>query len=298
MKILLSFITILLSLSCVAQTDTLRVFYLRGKAVQISPQKADLKLNMPLHKNCIVELSENASVILINQEGMSITLQKGKNRLLEKINQLNNQNSLINILSRYISSIWERMNEEHKDLDKYAKRHMRNKGLSFRNGCALPLMEMPFYGAFVQPDSITFSWKKDSVQTHTFQIYHEPTEGKAIYSVDVQGESISLTPDFLTPDTEYYWVVFPQNTSNCTSRFKFSIEKNEDQATFDAKMRELSSELKFSEALNALLKAELYEQNFRLAEAQTQYKMALRLEPQNPLFQEMYTLFMARNTVK
>ncbi len=297
MKALLSLIiSIILSIPSFAQSDTLKVFYLLGQAVQLFPQKITLKLNMPLYNDCEVELAENASVILINKEGFSVPLVKGINHITEKINLIKNQNSQFTIFREFLAFIWHKMTEEHKDLTKYAKRYMRDKGLSFRDGCTTPLMEMPYYGTSIQGDSVYFSWKKDSVENYTFKIYNAPTEGKELYSIDVLGQNFKLASNFLSVGIDYYWVVFPKNNPNCI-RFKFKIEKSDAVLSFKLKMRELESQLNVGEAMNALVKAELYEQYSFLLEAQNQYKIALKLEPNNAMFQEMYTLFMARNFV-
>lgn len=301
-NLLLIFLGLSLSFLSEAQSDTLRVFYINGKASQSNPikkMKHPLKLNMPLYNGCEVIIPEkNTSVILIDNNGYSVSLSKGEHIISEILENIKNQNSYFNIFKEYLSYIWTNLREEHKDLEKYARKYMRKRGLAIRDGCATPLMQTPYFGASIKTDSLIFTWKQDSTsQIYTLQIYEIPNGGKVLESFDVAGTKFILNSNKLKKGVDYYWSVFPKNKVNC-ARFKFKIEKSESLLKFEEKMKELESLLTYGKAMNAFVKAEMYEQNNFISEAFEQYEIALKEEPNNPIFQEAFTLFAARNTLK
>jgi hypothetical protein len=283
-----------------AQSDTLRVFYINGKATQTNPtQKKEkpLTLNTPLYDSCIVTLVGKTSVILMNKKGYSISLSEGSYRISSEIKKIKSQN-YFDIFKEYLSYIWKRLQEEHKDLDKYARKHERQKGLVTRDGCTKPLMQTPYFGASIKTDSLNFTWNKDSItQIYTLQIYDVPFGGKTLESVDVVGTKYSLNTNKFKKGIDYYWSVFPKNKVNC-ARYKFQIEKSESLVQFEQKLKELETLLTYGKAMNAFVKAEMYEQNNFISEAFELYGIALKEEPNNPIFQEAFTLFKARNTLK
>jgi hypothetical protein len=284
-----------------AQSDTLKVFYINGKASQTNPvtkKEQPLKLNMPLYDSCTVKLFKKASVILIDNKGYSVSLLEGEHNISKIITNIKSQNSYSNIFTEYFSYIVKHLFEEHKDLDKYARKYMRKRGLAIRDGCASPLMQTPYFGASIKTDSLTFTWNKDSTtQIYTLQIYEVPNGGKVLDSVDVVGTKFSRNINKLKKGVDYYWSVFPKNNVNC-ARFKFKIEKSESLLKFEEKMKELETLMTYGKAMNALVKAEMYEQNNFISEALEQYEIALKEEPNNSIFQEAFTLFTARNTLK
>lgn len=281
-----------------AQNDTLRVFYINGKAFQTNPtakKEESLKLNTPVYEGCMIKLMGKASVILMDNKGYSVSLLEGNHNISEVIKKIKNQQSYFNIFTEYLSYIWKHLREEHKDLDKYARRYNRKKGLTIRDGCTKPLMQTPYFGASIKTDSLTFTWNQDSTtQIYTLQIYDVPFGGKILDSVDVVGTKYSLNTHKLKKGIDYYWSVFPKNNLNCL-RYKFQIEKSESLLKFEEKLKELESLLTYGKAMNAFVKAEMYEQNNFISEAFEQYEIALKSEPNNPIFQEAFTLFTARN---
>lgn len=303
MKTILFILGLCVYFNLKAQTNELKVFYIKGQATfRISPTSkwSALSLNTPLLAGYEVNTPPNATVIVIDERGYSTTLVQGKNEISSILKKLSVQQVHPSILSEFIAFIWSQLHEEHKDLEKYSSKYMRNKGIVSKNDCGSPLMEMPLYDTSVKSDSILFSWKEAPLtSTYTLEIYNAPYEGRKLYATEVKGLKTGLNVNlpFLKKGVTYFWSVFPTGKPNCT-RFSFKIEKSESLVAFEKKLTELEKSLSYGDAMNAFVRAALLEQNKFYSEAQQNYELAFNKEPSNPIFKEAYELFIARNVLR
>ena len=175
---------------------------------------------------------------------------------------------------------------------------MRSKGIVSKGNSSEILMILPMYGESIKAENIEFEWKKSS-SNYTFEIYNASENGKLIFSKDLAVNKLELPSSAiqLQKGKKYYWTVFPKE-ANSGLRFLFTCEKNEQLAEFNKNQEVLFKNFNFDDGFKAFILGSLYEKNNFLSEAKISYEKAIKIEPKNKLFLEVYRLFIVRNIVK
>jgi|GWRWMinimDraft_6_1066014.scaffolds.fasta_scaffold05500_2 hypothetical protein len=281
-----------------AQQTSLSVFYIKGtpKIKHIREKKwENIQLESILLDSDSLLINANSSLILIDKQGLSNTLINGKyaiNNILKNFKEPQSQSSIAN---EYFSYIWEKLTEDHAEMDVYAKKYMRSKGIVSKGNSSDILMIQPLYGESIKTDNIEFEWKKDA-SNYTFEIYNESENGKLIFSKDLAENKLKLSINAiqLQKGKKYYWTVFPKGDTR-GMRFLFTCKKNEQLAEFNKIQEVLFKNFNFDEGFKAFIYGSLYEKNNFLSDAKISYEKAIKIEPKNKLFLETYQLFKARN---
>ncbi|MFN3380444.1 MAG: tetratricopeptide repeat protein, partial [Runella zeae] len=203
------------------------------------------------------------------------------------------------MVKQYLGFLMQHINHAEKSIDEYAEGYMRKKGLVNRGpGLTAPLMVSPQFESNLENETVTFLWKsKPRTTSYTFAIYDDwNANADPIFVKEIPDTSLQVSMDkaLLESDRLYYWSVVPQNTTQ-SIRYAFKRLKNDDLKKFEEKLIALQTDLKFNKAMNAFLKAGLYEENYFYPEANRQFLNALELEPKNQLFRQSYALFLARH---
>lgn len=203
------------------------------------------------------------------------------------------------VLSDYFKYLWYNLRHEHQTVDSYAKAYMKRKGVVSRDeGCTAPLMISPDYGAALPTDSsITFAWKREpGTPRYTLAIYdnYDP-KANTLYTTETADTSLRFVVDkpFIHRETTYYWSVFPAGSPNC-ARYTFMLPKTETYRQLETRIADIQKKVQTDVALSAFLKAALYESNRYYPEAYRAYFDAFRASPNNALYRDGLTLFLAR----
>ena len=299
MKILFFLLFILNILQ--AQQTSLGVFYIKGtpKIKHIKEKKwQNIQLESILLDSDSLLINANSSLILIDKRGLSSTMTNGKYAIKNVLKNFEEPQSQSSITSEYFSFIWEKLTEDHADMDVYAKKYMRSKGIVSKGNSSEILMIRPMFGESIKAKNVEFEWKKNS-SNYTFEIYNASEKGKLIFSKDLAENKLELPINAiqLEKGKKYYWTVFPKG-ANSDLRFLFTCIKNEQLIEFEKIQEVLFKNFNFDDGLKAFILGSLYEKNNFLSEAKISYEKAIKIEPKNKLFLEAYRLFIVRNIVK
>ncbi len=245
-----------------------------------------------------IKIGKGAQIIVTGKDGSGYLLNKaGVWRLQQLIDQP--QIKSPSMVKQYLGFLMQHINHAEKSIDEYAEGYMRKKGLVNRGpGLTAPLMVSPQFESNLENETVTFLWKsKPRTTSYTFAIYDDwNANADPIFVKEVPDTTLQVSMDkaLLESDRLYYWSVAPQNTTQ-SIRYAFKRLKNDDLKKFEEKLIALQTDLKFNKAMNAFLKAGLYEENYFYPEANRQFLNALELEPKNQLFRQSYALFLARH---
>lgn len=284
-----------------AQQTSLGVFYIKGtpKIKHITEKKwQNIQLESILLDSDSLLINANSSLILIDKQGLFSTLMNGRYAIKTVLKNFEEPKSQSSIANEYFSYIWEKLTEDHADMDVYAKKYMRSKGIVSKGNFSEILMTRPMFGESIQTENVEFEWKKEA-PNYTFEIYSASENGKLIFSKDLAENKLELHINAiqLQKGKKYYWIVFPKG-ANRGLRFLFTCEKNEQLAEFNKTQEVLFKNFNFDDGLKAFILGSLYEKNNFLSEAKISYEKAIKIEPKNKLFLETYQLFIARNILK
>lgn len=306
-KLLLLLLWMLPAVSVLAQTkpSSIRVIYAGGDVSHRSATKGvwkpismgDKPINLAPADN--IRLG-NRAILVMKGSGdrpIVITSQTGIVNVGTSMRAPATEQSTV--LGDYFKYLWYNLRHEHETVDTYAKAYMKRKGVVSRGeGCTPPLMLTPDYGAALATDStIAFAWKRDfSASRYILSIYdnYDPN-ANTLYTTETADTTLNFTLNkpFIQKEVMYYWSAYPTGSPNC-ARFTFSLPKTETFRTIEAQAAELDRQMTADASMSAFMKAALYERNNYYSEAYRAYSDATKLAPDNALYRDGLTLFLAR----
>jgi hypothetical protein len=242
-----------------------------------------------------IKLMVNAQLIVSQDQKTFLVNKPGVWRIGQLLAQSAKTPSL---LEKYFTYLLDHLTHQHKSLDEYAEYYLRQKGLVSRGvGCTTPLMLIPEYDAALRDKSVDFKWAADpKAKSYTLAFYEDWNEStKPYWQQEVPAKTIRIDLDkaLLEYGKEYFWCVYPTGQPNC-ARYLFKRSPPESLREFEKQLRTLNTQLKYDQAMNAFVRAGLYELNRFYGEANRQYRAALQLAPKNQLYRKSYGLFLAR----
>ena len=247
-----------------------------------------------LDKTSKIKVGKNTQLFMLENESKKVFLIDKSG--FWKVEQFTKQ-ELPSVIYQYFSFLSKELTHKHKSLDEYALQYLQQKGLVSRGNICNSYIT-PAHESILDSVAYVFKWHTE-VQTKSYILafykdLDKDTESFWKREVSDTTFCVNFEELQLKSGEKYFWSVYPTGISECI-RYEFRLPKLEEMKQLELNLSELKPYLTQNIAMNAFLKAGVYEQNHFYKKADNYYYIASKKEPQNSLFKESYALFLARN---
>ncbi len=298
MRYLLLILFVSISFSVFSQSE-FSVFFYSGN-VKFKKARTEYwneidQLNLKIDVTDSIYIKQGSQLFLISKSGKQILLHKEGKYYLENLIKSIPDNEQENIIAAYAEFIWEEFNNKHQDIEKYADKHMREKG-GVSRAVNLPEIFMPVYGTYIISDKILFSWKNEGNVFYNLSFWDDDVNGKKLFELLLKDTliKISTISHWIPKNKTLYWSLslIDKRPANF---IPIKILGKKEKREISSKISEIE---KIIENVRPefiwLIKASFYEQNNLLNQANNSYLNALDLSNNDQNILEYYNLFLAR----
>lgn len=293
-----SIIFLLISMAVFSQEDALKVFFYEGdidfkRAWQTEWLELSL-LDLQLDKNDSLALENESLLYLLDDESRLFYLSHpGKFQINTLIDSIESQGGR-SLFSRYYNFLWDELNQPNKDIEKYARQYLADKG-GVSRAPNIPHIICPFYDSFILADKIDFIWEDCGAKEYTLSFWDSYNYGDNLYTVTIADTffSISTKQKWMPINEEFYWTV-TINKKPASNFVPIKVLDIESKNEIRKELKTFDEETHLSNGVSLLIIAAFYERHNLYRLANDSYLEAIRLNPENQLVKKYYHLFMAR----
>ena len=249
-----------------------------------------LKVGLSLKSADELKISENAYLGLVHVSGKALELkQSGNYKVVDLAAKVNGGASVLNKYTDFILS------STTSPKNRLAATGAVDRGTD-NIEVYLPKPEL----AVVYNDDVIIRWDGEAAPgpyVVTFRSLFDDELDK----VEVAENSVAVHLDnqnFANEDNIIVEVASVSNKNKISDKYTLKKLSKADKERIKNALREIETPTADANALNKLLIAGFYEQNNLLIDAGTAYLEAIKLAPDVPQYQEAYTDFLLRNTLK
>ncbi len=294
----ISIIFLLISITVFSQEDALKVFFCKGdihfkrewQEEWLELSLLDLKLK---NHDSLALGNESVLYLLDNESRLFYLSHPGKFQIIALIDSIESQGGS-SLFSRYSCFLWDELNKPHKDIEKYSRRYLADKG-GVSRAPNIPHVICPFYGSFILADQIDFSWGNCRANEYTLSFWDSYDNGDNLFTVTIADTafSISTKQKWMPVNKVFYWAI-TVNRKPASVFIPIKVLDVESRNEIHKDIKAIKEETHASDEVGLLIIAAFYESHNLYHLANDSYLEAIRLNPENQHVKEYYHLFMAR----
>ena len=272
-----------------AKDYTFKVLVNKGQnQLKVGNDWLPLKVGASLKVSDELKVSQNAYLGLVHAEGKPLEVKEaGLHKVSDLAGKITGGSSVLNKYTDFILSV-----KEQKSGNLTATGAV-NRGEDYVK-VYLPASQ----SAVVYNDMISFAWSK-SPKTREWVVKFNSMFGDELDRMEVQDTTISINlsgPKFLNEDNIIVTVSSKSDPKKTSEAWMIKKLSTADKTRIKNALTEIATQTSEQTALNKLLLAAFYEQNFLLIDASTTIQQAIKLAPSVPQFQQGYNEFLVRHS--
>ncbi|MBS1681104.1 MAG: hypothetical protein JST48_05280 [Bacteroidetes bacterium] len=282
---------LLIAVAAQAQNDyAFRVLANKGpNQVKSGETWMPVKTGSQLMKDDELKLSENSSIGLVSKTGKPLELKEAKTyKVIELLAQIGNATSVLNKYTDFILS---------SNSDEARKNRLSATGAVHRGVEDIKVFLPQNQNAEIFGTKATFRWEATKSEA-PFIVVLQDVYGSELLKIETNENSTTLdlsNPKLIKEPVILIEVVCKADTKNKSEQH---LIKKLSSAKFEQTKKlfsEASADLNEETAFNNYLLAAFYEENKLLIDAITCYEQAIKMDQENPTYQDAYDEFLLRN---
>ena len=293
-----SIIFLFISMVVFSQDDALKVFFYKGdihfkrewQEEWLELGLLDLKLNK--HDSLVLG-DESVLYLLDNKSILFYLAHPGKFQIKVLVDSIESQGGS-SLFNRYSCFLWDEFNKPHKDIEKYARRYLADKG-GVSRAPNIPRIICPFYDSFILADQIDFRWAGCGAKEYTLSFWDSYNNGDNLFTVTMADTAFSMSAkqQWMPVNEVFYWAI-TANSKPASIFIPIKVLDVESRNEIHKDIKAIKEETHASDEVGLLIIAAFYERHNLYHLANDSYLEAIRLNPENQLVKEYYHLFRAR----
>lgn len=289
-RYLLTIIGLYFSFGALAQDYAFKVLVSKGKnEIKSGTTWEPIKVGTTLKSPDELKVTENAYIGLIHVSGKPLELKTaGKYKIADLSAKVGSSTSVLN---KYTDFILSTNTQKQNKLSATGAVH---------RGIDIVDVFLPPSSSYIYGDTVIIEWEKNPEISVPYEVIFSNLFGEELYKAETSENTITVdlaAPEFARETDISLKVVSKKSRKESETYTLRKFSKN-DREKVKATFSELARETSEKNALNHLVKAAFFEQNKLFADAVTEFRRAISLEPAVQMYKDSYEDFLQRNRLK